>query len=81
MDMKGKKRKGRAYFVRIGFALPRPMAEELDRLLLRDGRRQGEFLRALVAQAIREARQLNSVSLATPPATPPAKRPAETHHR
>lgn len=75
--VKNDEREGHGYYVRIGFALPRSMAEELDHLLLRDGRRQGEYLRGLVAQAIREDRQHTLASRAAPSAMSPASRPAD----
>lgn len=79
--MKPENRKGGAYFVRVGFAMPRSMAEDLDQLLLRDGRRQGEYLRSLVAQALREDRQHNLASRPVSPTASPASRPPDDSGR
>lgn len=55
------------YTKRISVDLPKPLKDDLDRMLLRDGRKIAEFVRSLIAQAIREDR--NRIS-------PPTARPA-----
>lgn len=44
------------YLKRITVDLPKPLKDELDRMLLRDGRKISEFIRHLIALAIREDR-------------------------